>query len=100
MPPLEVTTSVATLVLPAAYTSRELVLPQVGERDTAGVIGELCRVMRRQGGAGDMLPFYHAVLNQELLDSTVLDKGVAVPHARTAAVGRLRFAYTGACRNR
>jgi mannitol/fructose-specific phosphotransferase system IIA component (Ntr-type) len=40
----------------------------------------------------DVLPFYHTALNQELLFNSALPSGVAVPHARLAAVNELQFA--------
>jgi PTS system nitrogen regulatory IIA component len=40
----------------------------------------------------DVLPFYQAALNQELLTSSALDCGLAFPHARLSGVKRLQFA--------
>ena len=76
----------------ADYTRAELMVPQLRERDTAGVINELSQALLRQGFIPDMLPFYHAALNQELLASSALDCGVAIPHARLSGVKQLRLA--------
>jgi PTS system nitrogen regulatory IIA component len=69
-----------------------LIVPQLRERDTAGIIGELSQVLQRQGFVPDLLPFYHAALNQELLANSALECGLAFPHARLAGVKQLQFA--------
>jgi mannitol/fructose-specific phosphotransferase system IIA component (Ntr-type) len=61
--------------------------------DTAGIIGELSQALQREGFVPDMLPFYHSALNQELLSSSALDCGIAIPHARLSAVKHLQFAF-------
>ena len=76
----------------ADYSRAALVVPHLRERDTAGVINELSQVLQREGCVSDVLPFYQAALNQELLASTALDCGIAFPHARLNGVRRLSFA--------
>jgi mannitol/fructose-specific phosphotransferase system IIA component (Ntr-type) len=88
----EATINVAAPVSLADYTQSGLILPQLRERDTAGVISELSQVLQRGGCVPDMLPFYHAALNQELLSSSALRCGLALPHARLSGVKRLQFA--------
>ena len=41
----------------------------------------------------DVLPFYHAALNQELMANSSLECGVAFPHARVGGVKQLQFAF-------
>ncbi len=77
----------------AGYTQASLVVPELRERDTAGVIGELSLLLQREGSVPDMLPFYHAALNQELLANSAVDCGLAFPHARLSGVKQLRFAF-------
>ena len=77
----------------ADFTRPQLVLPQVRERDTAGIISELSQILQRQKCIPDMLPFYHAALNQELLANSALECGLAFPHARLSAVKQLQFAF-------
>ena len=77
----------------ADYTRPALIVPRVRERDTAGIINELSQVLQRQGCVVDVLPFYQAALNQELLASSALDCGIAFPHARLSAARRLEFAF-------
>jgi nitrogen PTS system EIIA component len=89
----EATINVAVPVSLADYTRPALIVPQLHERDTAGVIGELSQVLQREGGVPDLLPFYQAALNQELLTSSALECGLAFPHARLSAVKRLQFAF-------
>jgi nitrogen PTS system EIIA component len=90
--PLEVTMNVAAPVSLAHYTRPALVVPELRERDTAGVIGELSQVLRRHGFVPDMLPFYHSALNQELLSNSAMECGLAFPHARLSGAKQLQFA--------
>ncbi len=75
----------ANVVAPASladYTRPELIVPRLRERDTAGIISELSQALQREGCVADVLPFYHAALNRELLTNSALDCGMAFPHAR------------------
>ena len=77
----------------ADYTRPSLIVPRLRERDTAGIISELSQALQRQGCVPDMLPFYHAALNQELLANSALQCGLAFPHARLSGVKQLQFAF-------
>ena len=85
------------LVEPAAslahYTASALIVPNLLGRDAAGIIHELCQALHRERCLPDVLPFYHTALNHELLFNSVLESGIAVPHARLTAVQRLQFAF-------
>ncbi|HEV2391321.1 MAG TPA: PTS sugar transporter subunit IIA [Verrucomicrobiae bacterium] len=74
------------------FTRPGLIIPQLRQRDTAGVISELSQALQQQGCVPDLLPFYHAALNQELLASSALACGMAFPHARLGGVKQLQFA--------
>ncbi len=76
----------------AAYTQHGLILPRLRQPDTAGIISELSQALQREGYVPDLLPFYHAALNQELLANSALECGLAFPHARLSGVKRLQFA--------
>ena len=89
----EATANIAAPVSLADYTRLELIVPQLRDRDTAGIISELGHVLQRQGAVPDVLPFYQAALNQELLANSALDTGLAFPHARLSGVKRLQFAF-------
>ncbi|MEI6392620.1 MAG: PTS sugar transporter subunit IIA [Verrucomicrobiota bacterium] len=91
--PSEATIPIAAPVTLADYTQPSLVVPRLRERDTAGIISELSRVLQRQGFVSDLLPFYHAAMNQELLANTALECGLAFPHARLSGVKQLQFAF-------
>lgn len=93
MPRLEVSPSVAGTLNLADYTFPRLIVPEVRERDAAGIIGELSQVLQREGCIPDMLPFYHAALNQELLANTALQCAIAFPHARLGGIKQVRFAF-------
>jgi mannitol/fructose-specific phosphotransferase system IIA component (Ntr-type) len=75
------------------YTRRGLIVPELLQRDTAGIIGELSQVLQREGCVTDVLPCYHTALNQELLCNSALECGVAFPHARLSGVKQLTFAF-------
>ena len=89
----EATTIITAPVSLADYTRLELIVPRLRERDTAGIISELSQVLQRQGGVPDVLPFYQAALNQEMLANSALDTGLALPHARLSGVKQLQFAF-------
>jgi fructose PTS system EIIBC or EIIC component len=90
--PLELTSNQATQATLADHTGVGLIVPILRERDTAGIISELSQVLQRQGCLPDVLPFYHAALNQELLSNSALPCGIAFPHARLSVAKRLQFA--------
>src|ERR1017187_7470179 len=89
----EATVIVAPPVSLADYTHPGLIVPSLRERDTAGIISELSQVLQREGSVPDVLPFYQAALNQELLANSALESGLAFPHARLSGVKRLQFAF-------
>ena len=91
--PFDVTVgSVGQLTL-ADYTRPELLVSRLRERDTAGIISELSQVLQREGLVSDVLPFYHAALNHELMANSALECGIALPHARLSGVKQLHFAF-------
>ena len=77
----------------ADYTQAGLIVPRLRQPDTAGIISELSHLLQREGFVPDLLPFYHAALNQELLANSALESGLAFPHGRLAGVKRLQFAF-------
>ena len=76
----------------AEFTHRELIVPRLQQRDLPGILGELVRVLHRQGVLTDPLPFYHAALNRECLSPSISLHGIAFPHARSPDVHSLMFA--------
>jgi mannitol/fructose-specific phosphotransferase system IIA component (Ntr-type) len=91
--PLQATVNIAAPVTLADYTQPGLIVPRLREQDTAGIISELSQALQREGCVPDLLPFYHAALNQELLANSALECGLAFPHARLSGVKRLQFAF-------
>jgi mannitol/fructose-specific phosphotransferase system IIA component (Ntr-type) len=91
--PFEVTASPVGQATLAAYTNARLVVPCLRERDTAGIISELCQVLQREGCVSDVLPFYHIALNHELLTNSAHESGLALPHGRLSGVKQLQFAF-------
>lgn len=90
--PFEVATDAATAVSLADFTRQELLVLPLRERDAAGIIGELSRALARADCVPDVLSFYQAALNQELLSDSLAPSGIAVAHARLSGVKQLRFA--------
>ena len=76
----------------ADYTSRELMVPDLQNKAPAGVINELCTLLHRKGLIGDLAAFCGAVVNRELLNSTAIAPGWALPHARLKELTQLSFA--------
>jgi mannitol/fructose-specific phosphotransferase system IIA component (Ntr-type) len=89
----EATINVAAPVSLADYTGPALIALRLRERDTAGIISELSQVLQREGAVPDVLPFYQAALNQELLANSALENGLAFPHARLSGAKQLQFAF-------
>ncbi len=92
MPRLDITPNITTPVSLADYTRPGLIVPKLRQADTAGIISELSHVLQREGGVPDVLQFYQAALNQELLANSALGCGIALPHARQVGVKRVQFA--------
>jgi mannitol/fructose-specific phosphotransferase system IIA component (Ntr-type) len=76
----------------ADYTKPALIISELQQTDTAGIVSELSQVLQQEGFVPDLLPFYHTALNQELLSSSALESGLAVPHGRLCGVRHLQFA--------
>lgn len=91
--PSEVTVGPPSLLSLADYTRPGLIVPELRERDTAGIISELSKVLQKEGVVSDVLPFYHAALNHELLSNSALETGIAFPHGRLNGVKQLQFAF-------
>jgi len=77
----------------ADYTRRALIIPELRERDTAGVVKELSHLLHQEGCVPDVLAFYHAALNHEFLVNSAMECGLALPHARLNGVVTSSFAY-------
>jgi len=75
------------------YTSSRLIVPELRDRDAAGIISELSQVLQREGCVADVLPFYHTALNHELLVNSAHESGFALPHGRVSGVKQLQFAF-------
>ncbi len=88
-------TPVKTATL-ADYSNQALMVPQLREPDSAGVIQELSQLLHRESYIPDLLPFYNAAMNREYLISTAMEYGMAFPHARVIGLERLSFAL-GKC---
>lgn len=81
-----------TLKTLADFTSATLMVPELHTRTATGVIAELCSMLQRQGRLSDSARFYDAVLRRELLCTTAIEPGWALPHARLKEISQLSFA--------
>jgi mannitol/fructose-specific phosphotransferase system IIA component (Ntr-type) len=90
--PHETATPTAAAERLADFTRLELIVPRLRERDAAGIIGELSRVLAQSDCVPDVLSFYQAALNQEILADGAARSGIAIAHARLSGVKRLQFA--------
>ena len=91
--PFDVTVGPVGQLTLADYTTPRLVVPQLRERDAAGIISELSHVLQREGFVSDLLPFYHTALNHELMTNSAHQSGFALPHGRIGGVKQLQFAF-------
>ena len=92
MPTLEISGRDVGMATVADYTHPGLIVPALRERDPAGIISELSQALQRSGCVSDVLPLYHAALNQEMLATSAVECGLAFPHARLKGVKQLQFA--------
>ncbi|HUV06773.1 MAG TPA: PTS sugar transporter subunit IIA [Spirochaetia bacterium] len=58
----------------------------------SGIIRELVEVLKASGRISEVQPVYDALMVREDKGSTGLERGIAVPHARTEAVKNLTVA--------
>ena len=74
-----------------ALTEPELLVPTLQANTKIGAIKELVDRLHAKGVVGDSLAFLQAVLERERLQSTIVEMGMALPHARSRAVDQLSF---------
>jgi mannitol/fructose-specific phosphotransferase system IIA component (Ntr-type) len=79
----------------AELSSEELMVPTLRSRDATGIVFELCERFEAAGRIPDARVLADAVIQRELMASTALSPGWAMPHARllsscelSVAVGR------------
>ena len=58
----EVQRSQAPMTL-SRYTTCELMVPRLRNRDASAAVAELCSVMHREQRVQELLPFFNAVIN-------------------------------------
>ena len=90
--PLDVTVAPVGQMTLAGYTRSSLIIPELRQRDAAGIISELSQILQRDGYVADVLPFYHTALNHELMTNSAHPGGFALPHGRLSGVKQLQFA--------
>src|SRR5262245_21070183 len=73
------------------FLVREAIIPELVATTKEGVIREMVESLRAAGGFKGKEPedVVKAILKRELLGSTGIGRGVAIPHAKHASVDRL-----------
>ncbi len=71
----------------------ELMVADLQSQDRMGAIKELVDRLHDGGYVTDSLAFLQSVLDREDLESTVLENGVAFPHARSRSARKLGVAF-------
>lgn len=71
---------------------KELIAVPLKAADKQGIITELIDLLDAQGALKNRDDALSAVLQREALGSTGLEKGIAIPHAKTEAVKNLVLA--------
>ncbi len=75
-------------------TSPALVLLDLAAPDPAGAIDEMASLLERQGRVSDRATYVQAVLKrEEETGGTGMESGIAIPHAKSAAVTRPAIAF-------
>ncbi|MBN1480035.1 PTS sugar transporter subunit IIA [candidate division KSB1 bacterium] len=72
-------------------TKDDIAVPLLS-RDKNGAIKELIKLLKNSGKIADEESVYDAIMTREDKGSTGLEKGIAVPHAKTAAVNKIAAA--------
>jgi mannitol/fructose-specific phosphotransferase system IIA component (Ntr-type) len=70
----------------------EVVKVPLAARSKPEAVRELVETLRDAGSITEVGPVYDALMARESLGSTGLEMGIAVPHAKTTAVGSLTMA--------
>ncbi|MCZ6632988.1 MAG: PTS sugar transporter subunit IIA [bacterium] len=78
---------------PGTRLNATLMVPELQATDRMGAIKELVDRFYQTGGVSDSLRFLQSVLDREDLESTVVDRGVAFPHARCRSVAGFGVAF-------
>jgi Kef-type K+ transport system membrane component KefB/mannitol/fructose-specific phosphotransferase system IIA component (Ntr-type) len=73
----------------ARYLRPELVAVDLPGETKADIIRELINIVAREGLISDVESVFQTIMNREAQMSTGLEHGIAIPHGRTTAVGRL-----------
>jgi len=76
----------------AKAVNPKAVIMDLQSKDKAGVIRELCEALGKSGAVEDVEKCFREVWHRELTASTCLQNGIALPHGRCDAVGKLAIA--------
>ena len=74
------------------FTESSLLIPQLLAADQASAIHALSHRLQNAGRVEDSLTFFQAALQRDYLSSSVIESGVAFPHARGHGVNRFSLA--------
>ncbi|MDA8099224.1 MAG: PTS sugar transporter subunit IIA [Nitrospiraceae bacterium] len=71
----------------------DLIIEDLQTTDKAGVIGELAALLQRKGKVGSADDIVRLVMERESQGSTGIGDGIAIPHAKSAALGEMVVAF-------
>src|SRR5450432_2072726 len=77
----------------AEFLREELVIPELGANDKAGVLGELCAGLVRVYPNLDAQKLTEVLVEREKLGSTGIGEGVAIPHGKLLGIPGLIGAF-------
>ena len=75
-----------------SITDKKYILPDLQSSDKKGVIEELLDLLNKAGKIKNKEEAIEGIMEREKKSSTGLEKGIAVPHAKTPAVKKLVMA--------
>ncbi|MBV6684496.1 fructose-specific PTS transporter subunit EIIC [Bacillus sp. JRC01] len=73
--------------------TKETIQLNISSDSKSGVIDELVKVLDKAGKLQDVQEFKKAILNREAQSTTGIGEGIAIPHAKTAAVKSPAIAF-------
>jgi mannitol/fructose-specific phosphotransferase system IIA component (Ntr-type) len=75
----------------ADFTSPGLMVPSLQSETASEVVARLCAILHQKGGLTDSETFFERVMTRESMSPTCMSPGIALPHARLAALPKLTF---------
>ncbi len=75
--------------------TKDLVIPQLTNKEKEGIIGELCHLFGQAKVVEEVEKFEETIKVREGIESTAIGEGIAIPHGRSETVKRLAVGFGG-----